>query len=153
MLFRLFLAFTVIPLLELALLIRVGGWLGVGPTIALVLGTGIVGAWLARQEGLRALRAIQQEAASGRVPGDELLHGFLILIAGIVLITPGVLTDVAGILLLVRPVRTTLVSRLKRTLAGRLRVVAVTPFAAVQEPESETTDTGNRSEGGRIIEL
>ncbi len=151
MLLRLFLAFTIIPLLELALLIRVGGWLGLGPTLALVLVTGIVGAWLARREGTRALRAIQAEAASGRLPGDELLHGFLILIAGVVLITPGVLTDLAGILLLVRPIRGGVVERLKRSLAGRVQVATVPHFGVA--PGQSDEPPGRSTDGGRIIEI
>jgi len=150
MLLRLFLAFTVIPILELALLVRVGGWLGLVPTIAIVLSTGIIGAWLARREGLRALRAIQAEAASGRVPADELIHGLLILVAGIVLITPGVLTDLAGLLLLVRPVRGGLVRRLKGAFAGRIQLVPIQPFDVAEPPERPGEEVPQR---GRIIDL
>lgn len=158
MLFRLFLAFTIIPLVELALLIEVGSWLGLGPTIALVLTTGIVGAWLARAEGVRAVRAIQSEAGAGRVPGDELLNGLLILVAGVVLITPGVLTDLAGILLLVRPVRAGIVRRLKVSLGRSLKVAVVPPFGPLSSgnpPDFETSDSTSTSSPrtGRVIEL
>ncbi|MDX1577954.1 MAG: FxsA family protein [Gemmatimonadota bacterium] len=113
MLFRLFLLFTLVPVAELAILIRIGGWLGLAPTLALVIGTGAVGAWLARREGIRSWLAVQEELATGRIPARELVHGLLILVAGVVLLTPGVLTDIAGLLLLVRPFRTALMRRLR----------------------------------------
>ncbi|MFQ5678014.1 MAG: FxsA family protein [Gemmatimonadota bacterium] len=113
MLLRLFLLFTLVPLVELVVLIRLGALFGFGPTLLLVLGTGMAGAWLARREGLRSWRAVQAELGEGRLPGEELVHGLLILGAGIVLITPGVFTDLAGILLLVRPVRTALIRRVR----------------------------------------
>jgi len=155
MLFRLFLAFTIIPLIELALLIEVGSWLGLGPTIALVLTTGMVGAWLARAEGVRAIRAIQTEAAAGRVPGDELFNGILILVAGIVLITPGVLTDLAGILLLVRPVRAGIVRRLKTSLGRSLQVAVVPPVNPLSFGDSADSESAPSSSAhtGRVIDL
>ncbi|MDH3734458.1 MAG: FxsA family protein, partial [Gemmatimonadota bacterium] len=113
MLLRLFLLFTLIPIAELALLIRIGGYIGLGPTLGLVIATGAAGAWLARREGLRSWLAVQGELATGRVPGEELGHGVLILMAGIVLLTPGVITDVMGIALLLRPVRTALIRKLR----------------------------------------
>jgi UPF0716 protein FxsA len=114
-LLRLFLLFTLVPIAELAILIRLGGLFGFWPTLALVLGTGAAGAWLARREGLRSWLAVQGELATGRIPTTELVHSLVILVAGIVLITPGILTDIAGIALLFRPVR----SRLIRSLRSR----------------------------------
>lgn len=120
MLLRLFLLFTLVPLLELILLLRLGGLIGVWPTIGLVVVTGFVGAWLARREGARSWRAVQGELASGRLPGNELLHGALVLVAGVVLVTPGVITDAAGLALLVRPVRRKLIAGLRRRFEARL---------------------------------
>ena len=114
MLLRLFLLFTLIPIAELALLIRIGGYIGLGPTLGLVIATGAAGAWLARREGLRSWLAVQTELATGRIPGEELGHGVLILIAGVVLLTPGVITDAMGIALLLRPVRSALIARMRR---------------------------------------
>ena len=113
MLLRLFLLFTLVPLVELMLLIRIGGLIGLGPTLLLVVATGAVGAWLARQEGLRSWMAVQGELVAGRLPGEELVHGLLVLVAGIVLVTPGVLTDALGLALLVRPVRRALIGRIR----------------------------------------
>lgn len=106
LLMYLFLLFTVGPLVELMLLVYVGqnvlGWL---PTIGLVILTGIVGAALARSQGAKALMRVQRRISRGQVPTDELFDGVLILIAGCLLVTPGMITDLAGFSLLVPPAR------------------------------------------------
>lgn len=99
------LLFTVLPLLELALLIKIGRAIHVGPTLALVIVTGVVGAALAKHQGLRTLRRIQADLAHGRMPTTELVNGLMILVAGAVLITPGVITDAFGFALLIPPIR------------------------------------------------
>jgi UPF0716 protein FxsA len=101
MFLRLLLLFTIVPLIELYLLIKIGGILGVVPTIAIVIGTGVLGAWLARWQGLAVLRRISDEMAAGRLPTDALIDGLLILVAAAVLLTPGLLTDTLGFVLLV----------------------------------------------------
>jgi UPF0716 protein FxsA len=98
---RLLALFVIVPLVELVLLIRLGQWLGLLPTIAIVVITGVVGAALARNEGLRTLGRIQSDLKSGRFPVGRLLDGGLILFAGGLLLTPGILTDVVGLSLLV----------------------------------------------------
>ena len=122
MFLRLLLLFTTIPLIELSLLLWIGRWVGLVPTVALVLGTGFLGAWLARREGLRTLAQVQRETAAGRLPAESLLDGLLILIAGAVLLTPGLLTDLAGFALLTPAVRRTLrdsvAERIKRHMTG-----------------------------------
>lgn len=100
MLFRLGCAFVLVPLLELALLIRIGGVVGPWPTLALVAGTGLLGAALARREGMRALLALQRDLAEGRRPAESLVSGASVLVGGAFLLTPGVLTDLAGLFLL-----------------------------------------------------
>ena len=120
MLLRLFLLFTIVPVVELALLIQIGGLLGLGPTLLLVMGTGFAGAWLARREGLRGWLAVRDELQGGGVPGESLVHALLILVAGIVLITPGVITDIAGILLLIPPVRRSLIARVRDRLSAQI---------------------------------
>lgn len=121
MLSRLFLLFTLVPLVELALLIRIGEWLGVGPTVGLVVGTGIVGAWLARQEGVRTWTAVRSRLESGQMPGEELAHAFLVVVAGAFLVTPGVLTDAAGLAMLVGPLRSRVISALRSRFEERVR--------------------------------
>ena len=153
MLLRLFLLFTLVPVVELALLIRVGGLLGLGPTLLLVLGTGAAGAWLARREGLRAWLAVRDELAGSQLPGESLVHALLILVAGVVLITPGVLTDIAGILLLLPPVRRGLIARLRHRLkaqieAGGIRVVGGPGVQFSGSPGGFRARPGGRRTGG-----
>lgn len=148
--FKLILLFTLLPLAELSLLLRIGGWLGAGPTVGLVIATGVVGAWLARREGLRTWGRVQADLASGKMPGAELLHALLVFIAGVVLVTPGVLTDVAGLLLLVRPAREIVARKLQRRLASQVQLQTV-PFG---DPGTDTNDSpGPDRSGGRVIEI
>lgn len=142
MLIRLILLFTIVPLLELSLLLRIGNWLGAGPTLGLVLGTGFVGAWLARREGLRAWSAVQEQLGRGQVPGRELLDAVLVLLAGVVLITPGILTDAVGFTLMTGPGRNWVARRIRKRLEASIESV---PVGGDTRPEEPT--------GGRIIEL
>jgi len=103
---RLFLLFTLVPILELYILVKLGTRFGVGLTLLVVIGTGILGASLAKREGLKVWFRIQAEMQNGRFPGDELLDGFLILISGVLLLTPGLLTDILGFLTLIPWTRT-----------------------------------------------
>ncbi len=105
MLFRLGCLFVLVPLVELALLIWMGRIVGLWPTIALVAATGIVGAVLARREGTRALVGLQTELAQGRLPARHLLSGAAVLVGGALLLTPGILTDLVGFVLLLPPTR------------------------------------------------
>ena len=114
MLWKLFLAFTIIPVSEIYILIAIGGQIGILPSIALVILTGIVGASLARSQGLQTLGRIRDSFQQGVVPGEELLDALLIAIAGIVLLTPGFLTDAAGLFLLIPATRTLCREWLKR---------------------------------------
>ena len=114
MLWKLFLAFTIIPVSEIYILIAIGGQIGILPSIGLVILTGIVGASLARSQGLQTLGRIRDSFQQGVVPGAELLNALLIAIAGIVLLTPGFLTDAAGLFLLIPATRTLCREWLKR---------------------------------------
>jgi UPF0716 protein FxsA len=114
MLWKLFLAFTIIPVSEIYILIAIGGQIGILPSIGLVILTGIVGASLARSQGLQTLGRIRDSFQQGVVPGEELLNALLIAIAGIVLLTPGFLTDAAGLFLLIPATRTICREWLKR---------------------------------------
>ena len=108
MLVKLFLAFTLIPVLEIYLLIKLGTVLGALNTVIIVIVTGILGAALARFEGLNTMIKIREELSRGEMPAEGMLDALLILIAGIVLLTPGFLTDIAGLLILIPQVRTLL---------------------------------------------
>lgn len=105
MLGKLILLFTVIPVLELYILIQIGSRIGAFTTIMLVLVTGVTGAFLAKLQGLRVWLTIQNEMAEHRLPGDHLIDAVLILAAGVTLITPGLLTDIAGFLILIPATR------------------------------------------------
>lgn len=108
MFLRILALFVILPIVELALLIQVGQLIGLGWTLALVIATGFLGATLARRQGLRAWLAIRSELQNGRAPGGALVDGLLILIGGIVLLTPGILTDLTGFALLVPQTRNVL---------------------------------------------
>lgn len=120
MLLRLLLLFTVVPLVELYLLIRLGQQIGIGGTVAIVIGTGVLGAWLARLQGLRVLRELRQRIDAGQVPTDPLIDGLLILIAGAVLLTPGLITDACGFLLLAPQVRAIVRRKIVDALRSRI---------------------------------
>ncbi len=105
MLFYFFLLFIVLPLVEITILFQIGEATVWWVPIAIVVATGIAGGTLARWQGWRALERIREEMRSGRVPADALIDGFLILLAGILLVTPGILTDLVGIAFLIPPVR------------------------------------------------
>ena len=96
----LFMLFVGVPLVELWLLLEVGERVGAMPTIALVIGTGILGANLARREGMRTIEKINGSMAQGQMPQEALLDGLAIFLGGTLLLTPGILTDVLGFSLL-----------------------------------------------------
>ena len=100
MLLRLFLCFTLIPVIELYLLLKVGTIIGGFNTILLVILTGFAGAWLARMEGMNTMLKVRMNLQQGLMPAEDLMDALIILIAGLVLITPGLMTDVFGLLLL-----------------------------------------------------
>ena len=113
MLWKLVLLLTVVPIIELVLLIKLSHLTGILFTVLVIVGTGVVGAFLARREGLRALRRIGEEMSRGELPADGLLDGAMILVAGALLVTPGLLTDSVGFLLLLPPGRAMLRKALK----------------------------------------
>jgi UPF0716 protein FxsA len=100
MLLKLFLCFTLIPVIELYLLIKIGTIIGGLNTILLVILTGFLGAWLARIEGMNTMMKLRTNLQQGLMPAEELIDAVIIFAAGVVLITPGLITDVFGLLLL-----------------------------------------------------
>ena len=119
MLLKLFLAFTIIPVVEIYLLIQIGTIFGALTSIALVIVTGFLGAYLARIQGLQTLFRIQKSLREGQMPSSELLDALLIGIAGLVLLTPGFLTDAFGFLLLIPNTRTAIKQWLHRQIKVR----------------------------------
>jgi len=112
---KLLFLFIAVPAVELVLLIKLGGLIGLLATVAIIFFTGALGATLARWQGLSVLRQIQTQMAQGRLPTNALFDGVIILLAGALLLTPGFLTDIVGFLSLVPGVR----NMIKRTIQKR----------------------------------
>ena len=102
---RLFALFLIMPIVELALLVQVDKLIGFWPTIGIIICTGLLGGVLAKREGLSVWQRFNDRMAKGGLPGEELLDGVIILMAGALLITPGVLTDLLGFMGLLPPTR------------------------------------------------
>lgn len=100
-----FLFLVAVPIVEIALFIQVGGWLGLWPTIGIVILTAAIGTVLLRAQGLAALGELQRRLGAGEDPSSTLAHGAMILVAGVLLLTPGFFTDAVGFALLTPPVR------------------------------------------------
>lgn len=101
----LFLLFIVIPIVEIAVLIQVGEVLGLWPTIAIVIASAWLGAKYVRQQGIATMQSVQQKMANGEMPSTEIVTGLMLLVAGVLLVTPGFVTDILGLSLLVPSVR------------------------------------------------
>ena len=131
---RLALLFVIVPLLELALLIQVGQVVGFLPTMALVVLTGVTGAWLARLEGLKTMWKLRDDLARGQLPGQAIMDGMSILVGGALLLTPGILTDLVGFSLLLPPTRHAIQRRVRERLEQ-----------GIQDGAIEMTVLGSRS--------
>ena len=110
-------AFIGVPIIEIALFIEIGGQVGLWNTIALVVLTAFIGTWLLRAQGLDTLRRAQQSAARNVFPVAELFDGLCLLVAGVLLLTPGFLTDTLGFLLMAPPLRRIARDRLWRLIS------------------------------------
>ena len=117
---RLFLLMTIVTMVELFLLLKLGQVTSWWVSVAMVVVPGLVGAWLARREGARALGAIREAMSLQREPAGAILDGVLVLVAAVLLITPGVLTDLTGLALLLPPVRQVVREYAKRRLRSAL---------------------------------
>jgi UPF0716 protein FxsA len=123
MLPRLFLLFVTVPVLELFLFLVLGQRIGLGATFGIVLLTGFLGAYLARSQGLKALARYQESLAQGRLPHEAIIDSLLILVAGVLLLTPGFLTDAIGFALLAPSIRNRIRGRLEQSIKDRITVV------------------------------
>ena len=121
MFFRLFLLFTLVPAIELYLIIKVGSIIGAFNTILIIIFTGVLGAYYARQQGFRVVSNIQWKMQQGTVPGDDLVNGAMLLVGGALLITPGFITDFAGFSLIFPPSREAIKVGVKRYLEKKVR--------------------------------
>ena len=110
----LFLAFLLVPLIEIALFIQVGGWIGLWPTLAIVIVTAAAGTWLVRSQGRMELERLRGSMRGLRDPSEPLAHGAMILFSGALLLTPGFFTDAVGFALLVPAVRRAVLRQVAR---------------------------------------
>ncbi len=122
MFFKLFSLFTIVSLVELALIIKVGSCLGALTTILIIVATAVLGAYLAQMEGLQIIARIHAELQSGRVPSDSLIEGLLILAGGLLLLTPGFITDTIGFLCIIPPTRRFFRKKLKEYFKTKVEV-------------------------------
>ena len=120
---KLVLLFTLVPLVEFLLFWKLGDLLGIWVTVGTIIVTGIIGAWLAKVQGLRTLTKYQAALGEGRLPHQEVIDGILILLASAVLLTPGFLTDAVGFALLVPPVREAVRKFLGKRIKDKIQVV------------------------------
>lgn len=110
-LIRLLILFTVVPIIEIYLIIKTGQVIGPLPTVILLLAISFAGAWLVRAQGFQTLRSIRNELAQGRLPAAQLLDGAMVLAGGVLLLTPGFLTDLLGLFFLL-PITRPFIKRL-----------------------------------------
>ncbi len=147
---RLFALFLLVPIIELALLIQVGQWIGTVPTIAIIVLTGAAGSYLAKREGLSVWRKLRAKLEAGGLPGEELLDGVIILIAGALLITPGVLSDLSGIIGFFPPTRAVIrrfaLRRIKKALREGTLQTSFTGFGASPWHTPDAPPSSNGSE-------
>ncbi|HEY5708042.1 MAG TPA: FxsA family protein [Solirubrobacterales bacterium] len=131
--------FIVVPIVELYVIIQIGSLIGVWPTVALLLADALLGSLLLRHQGRGAWRRFNLALAERRFPGREVADGLLIAIGGTLLLTPGFITDIVGLIFLVPPTRA-IVRRLMRGYVGRRFVVVGAPGRAQQAPPRRDYD-------------
>ena len=141
----LLLAFIFVPVIEIALLIKVGSAIGLGTTILVVIFTAILGAYLVRQQGFATLTAVQQEMNAGRVPAMQMAEGIALLFAGAVLLTPGFVTDAIGFSLLTPPIRRAVIAWFAKKGMFKMQ-------AAQSGSYSQNENTPRKTSGPTVIE-
>jgi UPF0716 protein FxsA len=151
MFFRLLALFISIPVIELYLFLLIGARIGVLATLAIIVITGILGASLSRAQGLKTLVRYQQALAEGRLPHREVIEGLMILAAGVLLLTPGFLTDAIGFALLVPAIRDAVREKLTAYLSARIRVVGAGMPTPPHPTDPETVRRVYRETG--VIEI
>ena len=127
----------VVGLVELTVMIQVGQWLGVVNTIGLLILISVIGAWLVKRQGLGALRRIREQRRAGQLPATPVFDGALILVAGVLLVVPGFVTDALGLLLLLPPVRAVARRYARRRFLARVQLVRPSTWARGRPPTRE----------------
>lgn len=153
--FLILLLFIVVPLAEIAILVKVGQYIGWLWTILIVIFTAFIGTWLLRQQGFGVMSRAMEALASGRMPVEPVIEGMFLLIAGAFLLTPGLLTDTVGFLLLIPTVRMAVAKwTLRKILQSGSVHVSVFGEQSTTDPETEggAPREAHRYEGGPIID-
>lgn len=143
---RLFLLLAAVPIIEIALFIEVGGWIGTWPTIGIVVLTALIGSLMLRQQGTAALQDVQGRLAAGENPGQMLAEGAMILVAGVLLLTPGFFTDAMGFALLIPPIR----GALWAYIAPRIKVTQV--YHGPEGTHARRTDGYGQPADGQTVD-
>ena len=143
--FFLFLAFVVVPIVEIGLFLQVGSYIGVPATLGLIILTAIAGTMLVRSQGIDVIRKIQNSANRGATPVAALVQGLFVLIAGVLLLTPGFATDTLGFALLIPPVREFIAAKIWKFIEPNV-------VTSTQWSSTHSTGRANRS-GGTVIDI
>lgn len=133
---RLFLLFLLVPLIEIALFVQIGGAIGLFPTLAIVILTAVVGTLLVRSQGLAVLSQLQSSMSELKDPTEPLVHGAMILFSGALLLTPGFFTDAVGLSFMIPNVR----SAVFRFMKDRVAVQTFTYGETAPDPHSQRSD-------------
>ncbi|MFH1360383.1 MAG: FxsA family protein [Candidatus Omnitrophota bacterium] len=136
----LFLLFTIVPAVELMLLIKVGTYIGAFNTVLLIILTGVWGAHLARLQGFLIVRKINESLAQGQMPTEEMLEGFMVFCGGVLLLTPGFITDLLGFLLLIPFTRVLLKFWAKKKITALMRDGQITAYSNHHKRRSQYHD-------------
>ena len=139
----LFILFIVVPIIEIMVLMNVGAWLGAWPTIAIVIITAWLGAKNVKQQGVATLNSVQTKMAQGEMPSDEIVAGLLLLVAGVLLVTPGFVTDFFGLSLLIPNVRNMLIKSVQAHLVMNITSAGFSYQSSVhtQQPDAFSQST------------
>lgn len=149
----LFLLFAVMPIIEIALLIQVGGIIGGWNTVALVVITAFVGAYLVRREGFQTLQSAQSKMQRNELPGKEMVEGLMLVIAGVLLVTPGFITDILGFLFVIPGSRHMLAAQMSKHM--KMRVVTQGGFGQAggfNQTGEDPFRRQNESDDGNVFE-
>tara|TARA_B100000902_G_scaffold344796_1_gene350406 strand:- start:803 stop:1252 length:450 start_codon:yes stop_codon:yes gene_type:complete len=142
----LFVLFVVVPILELMVIIQVGQSVGAWNTVAFLVVDSLVGAWLVKHQGIGLLKKSQDRLRNGEMPSDEIFSGVVVLFAGALMLTPGFLTDLVGLLLLIPPIRAGALLVIRRKF--RSRIATNFPTSNLPEWDMETPpDEGGDASG------
>jgi UPF0716 protein FxsA len=142
--------FIVVPLVELYVIIQVGQEIGALPTVAVLVADSLVGSVLLRSQGRGAWRRFNDAMAAGRVPAREVLDGALVIFGGALLLTPGFLTDILGVVLLIPPTRALVRGFLARRLAQRMVTSATRPRRRARQDDDIVEGTAVDVDADRI---